>query len=207
MIIALQFPFPFTSTCLPCSSCACKLPTELFTFIHFLFRHVATMGEAGDPIAFDKLFKKSVPHILEKIFLSLDYESFKTCVEVSNFWNELLTSDSFKRIGASLFLKCLEKELHEASENGNLMEVKTIITCFMVDVNCIGGLYDETPLYHASLWGHKDVVTLFFDREADPNEENGSLPLNVAAIKGQKDVVQLLLDREADPNKAAVVSG
>ena len=33
-------------------------------------------GEEGY-CAFDKLFTKSVPHILEKIFLFLDFESFK----------------------------------------------------------------------------------------------------------------------------------
>ena len=35
---------------------------------------------------FDKLFVMNVPHILEKIFLSLDYESFKKCHDVSNTW-------------------------------------------------------------------------------------------------------------------------
>ena len=48
-----------------------------------------------DPCAFDKLFTKSVPHILEKIFLSLDYKSFKTCLDVSKTWRDLLNSDSF----------------------------------------------------------------------------------------------------------------
>ena len=35
-----------------------------------------------DSCAFNKLFNKSVPHILEKIFLSLDYASFKTCLDL-----------------------------------------------------------------------------------------------------------------------------
>ena len=29
--------------------------------------------------AFDTLFTKSVPHIIEKIFFTLDYNSFKIC--------------------------------------------------------------------------------------------------------------------------------
>ena len=32
---------------------------------------------------FDKLLTRNVPHILEKIFLSLDYNTFKKCQEVS----------------------------------------------------------------------------------------------------------------------------
>ena len=47
------------------------------------------------PSAFDKLFTKNVLHILEEIFFDLDYESFKTCLEVSNLWRQLLTSESF----------------------------------------------------------------------------------------------------------------
>ena len=52
---------------------------------------------------FDLLFKKNVPHILEKIFLYLDYESYKSCLMVDKTWNHFLTSESFKRIGKSTF--------------------------------------------------------------------------------------------------------
>ena len=40
---------------------------------------VATMDArpSDGACAFDKLFARSVPHILEEIFLSLDYESLK----------------------------------------------------------------------------------------------------------------------------------
>merc|ERR1712154_732796 len=41
------------------------------------------------------LFTRSVPHILEKIFFSLDYESFVRCSEVNRTWNGLLTSEPY----------------------------------------------------------------------------------------------------------------
>ena len=41
------------------------------------------------------LFTRSVPHILEKIFFSLDYESFMRCSEVNKTWNDLLTSEPY----------------------------------------------------------------------------------------------------------------
>ena len=57
---------------------------------------------------FDLLFKRNVPHILEKIFLYLDYESYKSCLMVNKRWNQFLTSDSFKRIGKSTFDRWLQ---------------------------------------------------------------------------------------------------
>ena len=159
------------------------------------------------PCAFDPLFTKSVPHILEKIFFSLNYESFKICRKVSNSWNELLTSESFKTMGTSVFREVIERELHEASEDGNLTEVRSILTSGMVDVNCIGGRWDSTPLYHASWKGHTDVVRLLLDAGAEPSTETegkrtegGATPLLAAAQRCHNDVVQLLLDRGAEPN-------
>ena len=55
--------------------------------------------------AFDSLLTKSVPHILEKIFLSLDYESYKTCVRVRNAWKELLLSEPFQGKAKASFRK------------------------------------------------------------------------------------------------------
>ena len=52
---------------------------------------------------FDMLFKISVPHIPEKIFLSLDYESFKRCLKVNKKWNKLLMSKTCQRKAASQF--------------------------------------------------------------------------------------------------------
>ena len=46
---------------------------------------------------FDQLRSKTVPHILEKIFFALDYESYKICFEVSTTWRRLLTSEPFQR--------------------------------------------------------------------------------------------------------------
>ena len=91
---------------------------------------MATMNisEATEPCAFNKLFTKSVPHILEKIFFSLDYKSFKICKEVSNSWNDLLTLESFKRMGKSVFREVIVDELVHASFNGNSKEVRSIIT-------------------------------------------------------------------------------
>lgn len=61
--------------------------------------------EARECNGFDTLFEKSVPHIVERIFFSLDYESFKTCHDVSKVWRALLTSHSIQRKAKTVFRK------------------------------------------------------------------------------------------------------
>ena len=94
--------------------------------------------------AFDMLLSKSVPHILEKIFFSLDLESFISCGDVSKSWRSLLTSDRFQWMGKSVFR--IHEELREASSNNHSKKVRQILSCFMVDINFLGGKYDETVI-------------------------------------------------------------
>ena len=47
-----------------------------------------------DSCYFNNLFRRNLIHILETIFLSLDYESLKRCYEVCGTWNEFLSSQS-----------------------------------------------------------------------------------------------------------------
>ena len=49
------------------------------------------------------LFPRNVPHIIEKIFFYLDYESYKKCHEVNSTWFELLTSDSYQKKAKAVF--------------------------------------------------------------------------------------------------------
>ena len=157
------------------------------------------------PPIFTALSGKSVPHILEKIFFSLDYESFMRCLEVSKSWTELLTSESFKRMGKSEFQENIVRELLQATDDGNLKEVRGILSSGMVDVDCIGGPDDQTPLHVASFYGQKDVVQLLLDEgaEIDKADIDGRTPLHLATYDGYKDVIILLLHRGADPKKAS----
>ena len=168
--------------------------------------------------AFDKLFAKSVPHILEKIFFSLDYKSFKKCQEVSITWNQLLTSESFRKIEKSVFREDIEEDLLGAIEEDNVDEVRRILSNGVVDVNCEINMklrWDqfcyssnqkeriETPLFYAARMGQKDVVQLLIEKGADPNWQhlNEWTPLHMAAGKCHPDVVRMLLNAGADPNR------
>ena len=163
-------------------------------------------GGKSSNCAFDKLFVRNVPHILENIFFSLDYKSFKTCAEVSKVWAELLVSETFCRKAKSLFQEEIledEKKLCSESGWGIINEVRRLLSNGLLDVNCVRGDYQSTPLGGAALMGRTEVIKLLLDKRADPNGANnyGWTPLHWAAMSGHKDVVLLLLDRGADINK------
>ena len=51
----------------------------------------------SNPCSFDLLFSRSVPHILKKIFFSLDIKSFDKCREVCHSWQYLLSCEAYKK--------------------------------------------------------------------------------------------------------------
>ena len=52
---------------------------------------------------FDTLFSKNLPHILEKIFLFLDYKSFIICQMVNSEWREFLKSRRLMSLAKCVF--------------------------------------------------------------------------------------------------------
>ena len=68
----------------------------------------------NSPRGFEYLFRRNVPHILEKIFFSLNYDSFKTCSEVCRAWNELMRSDSYEERRIELIIEkiAMQKRAH-----------------------------------------------------------------------------------------------
>ena len=91
-----------------------------------------------DSCAFDKLFEKSVPHVLEKIFFSLDYESFKNCMDVNKMWHELLTSETFKTKAKAQFQKDItqdQRKLWYAAFDGNVERIKRLLSSGMLNIN------------------------------------------------------------------------
>lgn len=89
-------------------------------------------------------------------------------------------------------LNNMEDELVEAALNGNLEEVKHLLSQG-VDIDVSNG----APLHRASYAGHTDVVKYLLSQKADPNA-NYTSALNTAAYKGNLDIAKALVDAKAD---------
>ena len=161
-----------------------------------------------DPCSFDNLFSKNVLHVLEKIFISLDYKSYKKCLKVNNEWNRVLTSQSFRMKGKHVFHREILKDtllLYHAAKEGDRVSVQKLLSTRMVDVNIPTRL--RTPLLVAAQGGHQDIVKILFDHGADLNKSNflvGLTAVHFAAVNDEFDTVRLLLALGADPQLTKV---
>ena len=140
--------------------------------LNMAFVDVSNLGRFGT------LFSKNVPHILENIFSSLDYDSFLTCHAVCRGWREFLTSESKS--------ESYQKKVTQLIQKGK----------------------NEKKLCRASHWGNNDEVLHLLSSGVDPNcsDQTGRTPIFLAAMTAP-DVVRMLLDRGADPNKADIDKG
>ena len=159
------------------------------------------------PSPFDALlYYRNVPHILEKIFFNLDYESFKTCMEVCQTWKKLLSSAPYQEKLLELLIPYGDR-LHQASRDGNIEEVRRLASILKHDVNLVKeeGLLLTTPLLKAVCGGHREIVKVLLDAGADPNKGDVTRygPLHYAAGVGNGGIVRALLDGGADPNKTS----
>ena len=160
-------------------------------------------------ISFEHLFSINVPDILEHIFFSLDYCSYKCCLEVSNRWRELLTSERYIERGKSVFREdILEDEifnLHYSVEHNDIDETKRLLASGMVDVNFYSPHYLRSPtlLHKAAMYGHREVALLLIQHGADPklaDNHDGLTPLHYAAKCGHSEVAQSLNECGAELN-------
>ena len=73
-------------------------PVEVVVALTYDFIVTMDSAETYPLAAFDTLLSRNVPHILENIFFSMDYNSFKTCMKVNKTWRELLTTAPYQKI-------------------------------------------------------------------------------------------------------------
>ena len=183
--------------------------------------------------AFKMLFAKNVPHILEKIFLSLDYMSYRTCLDVSRSWHELLTSERLQRRMMSVYNDQYwdeQNKLLQASKDGEVDKVRRLLSNGMASVNCgykslreaEEGSSVATPLGEAVAACNMNVAMVLLRAGADPTKINeidkesylnyrverperrkSQTHLYLAAREGRLDVVQFFLDLGEDCNQTS----
>ena len=157
-----------------------------------------------EPSGFSKLLTRKVPHIHEKVLLSLDYETFKNCREVCKTWDELMASESFCKKAYSAYKKEMDSELFICSREGNIDQLKSLLSSG-VNPNCHQGII--TPLIWSIMNSHIDAVKILLDHGAKPNgiDEHETPPLMWSMFSAEnalKDIVILLLEQGADPKRA-----
>ena len=158
---------------------------------------------------FDKLFSKSVPHIFERIFLNLDYDSLMASRKVSKVWKELLTSEPYRRRAMEMLREenSCERRLWESSRNGDAWEVGNLLS-LGVDPNSEYRSARNTwyPLIDAIGNDHIEVVKLLLNAGANPDRFNGgNTPLYWATWYEIEDAVQVLLNAGAKVDLADTV--
>ena len=149
---------------------------------------------------FDKVFTKGRPHILEKICLYLDYNTFKDCLEVNKAWKTILTAPTFQKKAKSVFREEIvkdEEKLWIATVEGNTEEVNKLLSVGMVEVDC-GLMPTMPPIMCAAILDNKVIFEMLLNGGANP----GNNPLHYAAQNGSKHVAKYLLETGAQPNEA-----
>lgn len=167
---------------------------------------MVTLG-VGEIFKVDTLISISVPHILEKIFFSLDYVSYTKCSTVSTIWNKLLYSERYQQMKKDVFLKDIKKELCNALIQYDPQKIRNLVTSGMIDGNYA---HEDEPSVPVSLRGRMllsivadrgdtGLVKLIIEKGADINVQDkyGHTALFDAAEEGHLDVVKMLLDAGA----------
>ena len=117
---------------------------------------------------FNILFERNVPHILEIVFLQLDYESFRSCITVNRAWAKLLTSESFKRIGKAQF----EEWLLKAVIFGQANAVRHLLRLGAQPDLAVGRSSGKTALHYAALFNKTVIAALLLKAGANPNSRD-----------------------------------
>ncbi|MBI3929596.1 MAG: ankyrin repeat domain-containing protein [Armatimonadetes bacterium] len=95
-------------------------------------------------------------------------------------------------------------EIHAACERGDLNQVKRLLKKHPGLLETRSSKNDNTPIFHAIMKGHAEVVAFLVDSGADVRARNkgGFQPIHYSAnaLKQNVEIATILLEAGADPN-------
>ena len=163
-----------------------------------------------DTCEFDRLFSRNIPHVLEKIFFSLDLASFKNCRKVSSSWNELFMTESYCAKGSQLTLEMKQNQMKllEAIDKGRFEEhseesTQEVQRLLSLGVNPDGDDNASPLCEHVTPQesNHQiQIVEMMLMAPKTPMCEH-TIPLCLAAKMGTIEMVEMLLNHGADLDK------
>ena len=111
----------------------------------------------------------------------------------------------FNVITLKLTLKEKTMDVHEAAENGNVLNFQMFVV-ELADMNPPRNDDSKTPLHLAALNGYENIceIILNFDevKDKNPNDNKGVTPLHLAAYNGHTDICKLLFHHVQEKNPA-----
>ena len=167
-------------------------------------------------------------HIVEEIFLNLEFEDLEKCIQVNESWHLILSNPSFwleKCIqvhncfmkNKAAWKKIVQLTRHTAFEGNLTHHLKEICDGKMngpfknitfskgmpVRIQCVN--YGWTPIHWAAMSGHTTAIKELVNMTEDPNASGpyGHTPMYLATENGHLDVIKLLLPFLEDPNAPA----
>jgi len=165
-------------------------------------------SELDNPCNFDTLFSMNVPDILEHIYFLLDYESYKSCQDVSTKWRKLLTSRRYitkAKVAFRARISWDDEILVWAASTDRKDLVRRLLSNGMVDVDGNEDIYFDhgAPLHGAAFNGHKEMAQILLQNGANPNlvaDGGRRTPLYAAVYENRLEVARLLIESGADAN-------
>lgn len=97
-----------------------------------------------------------------------------------------------KNTEMALTMSDVATSLHLAAGSGDLEEVRSLLQCGNIDVDCTDQ-YGQTPAHYACTGGHLDVITMLVSEYKADLDKRDDTPLLVAAQHGHNHVLLTLL--------------
>ena len=150
-------------------------------------------------------------HLIEKMFLNLNYEDFKKCQIInksarnilgnSMFWIKKLIQRGLSKNNQIIFIKAIQSVKNSDMEKSFLLFLKwNLKTEERVGFPLVPG----TPIHWAAYGGFTEVVKILVPLTDNPNasneNENGATPIYWAARFGHKEIVKILAPLTDNPN-------